>query len=73
MKKNMGRLDQFLRLGISLILIYAGFIDQEMISDPLTSWIVGGIGIASLFFALTRFCPLYALAGINTCSHEKDK
>jgi len=71
MKKNMGHLDQFLRFGISVVLIYAGFIDETIVHDALSRWIIGGIGIASLIVALLRFCPLYTLAGVSTCPHHK--
>jgi len=70
MTKNMSRIDQVLRLGISLVLIYVGFIDQEIIDDSFISIIVGIIGIVNLFSALTRFCPLYFVSGINTCHKE---
>lgn len=71
MKKNIGRLDQVLRIGISLVLIYVALINPDMVPDQLSSWIIGGIGFASLFFAIVRSCPLYSLAGINTCSREE--
>ncbi len=70
MTKNMGRIDQVLRLGISLVLIYAGFIDQQLIDDNFTSMIVGIIGIINLLSSLSRFCPFYSIAGINTCHKE---
>lgn len=73
MKKNMGRLDQILRIGISIVLIYSGFISDDIIHDELSRWIVGGIGVASLIVALFRFCPLYTLAGISTCPNHNKK
>jgi len=70
MTKNMGRIDQVLRLGISLVLIYVGFIDQDIVSDSFTSLIIGVIGIVNLLSSLARFCPLYSITGINTCHKE---
>ena len=67
MKVNVGRLDQILRIGISLILIYVGLIDETFINDPLSSNIIGIIGILNLVVATVRFCPLYIVASINTC------
>ena len=67
MKINVGRLDQTLRIGISLVLIYLGFVDKEVISDTLSSNIIGTIGVINLIVAIVRFCPLYIPAGINTC------
>jgi len=71
MKTNVGRLDQVLRVGISLILIYVGFIDSSLIVDSLSSNIIGTIGALNLIVALSRFCPLYVIAGINTCQTDK--
>ena len=68
---NVGRLDQVFRIGISLFLIYIAFIDEGFISDPLSSYIIGIIGILNLIVATVRFCPLYIMAGINTCSTKK--
>lgn len=67
MKKNVGRLDQILRIGISLFLIYIGFINETFINDSLSSNIFGIIGVLNLIVALTRLCPLYIVTGINTC------
>ena len=70
MKKNIGRLDQILRIGISMVLIYLGFIDKEVISDALSANIIGTIGVLNLIVATVRFCPLYIVAGINTCQKK---
>jgi len=70
MTRNMGRIDQVLRLGISIVLIYAGFVDQELIDDHLTSMIIGVIGIINLLSALIGVCPMYSISGINTCHKE---
>ena len=67
MKINVGRLDQILRIGISLVLIYIGFIDTGFIQDSLSSYLVGAVGLLNMLVALVRSCPLYSLAGINTC------
>ncbi len=66
MKKNVGRLDQLIRISISLVFIYIGFIDKEIIYDSLSSNIIGTIGVIFLIVAATRSCPVYAVAGINT-------
>lgn len=71
MKINVGRLDQMFRIGISFVLIYIAFIDDGFISDPLSSYIIGTIGILNLIVATVRFCPLYIVAGINTCPTKK--
>jgi len=71
MAKNVGRLDQILRAGIAIGLIYIGFIDNDIIKDSFSANIIGTIGLINLFVALSRRCPLYALADINTCPQKK--
>lgn len=68
MKINIGRLDQAIRITISFVLIYIGFIDEDIISDPLSSNIIGYFGAIMMFIAVVRLCPLYTIVGINTCS-----
>ncbi|VAW62830.1 hypothetical protein MNBD_GAMMA11-1711 [hydrothermal vent metagenome] len=71
MKKNMGRIDQVLRMGISLGLIYLGLFDYTgLLTDPLTGYIAVLVGLVNLFVAILRYCPLYRLAGINTCQKQ---
>ncbi len=72
MKKNVGRFDQVLRMAVSLFLIYIGFFDgNHIITDSLSSTIIGVIGVANLFVSLIRYCPLYVLAGVSTCPKHK--
>jgi hypothetical protein len=71
MKANVGRLDQILRIAISLIFIYVGFINEDFIYDSLSSNILGTFGVIFLIVAIVRFCPLYTIADINTC-HKKE-
>ena len=66
-KKNIGVFDMVLRLGLSLVAIYLGFIESDVITDRLSSMVIGILGLLNLVVALLRYCPLYALAGINTC------
>ena len=70
--KNLGRIDQILRLGISAVMIYLGFIDNSLVTDELTAVILGVAGIVMAFFSLVRSCPMYHLAGINTYRSEDD-
>ncbi len=72
MKKNIGRIDQILRTGISLGLIYISLIDKAFIRDDFSSYIIAALGIISLIVALVQYCPLYALANINTRSYENE-
>ena len=57
--RNVGRLDRILRIIIGLALISLVFI------GPQTPW--GWVGIVPLLTGAIRWCPPYALLGINTC------
>lgn len=63
---NVGRLDQILRIGIGLVLIWVGFIDDTLIRDRLIATLIGVFGTLNLLAALLRVCPIYTVAGINT-------
>jgi len=73
MTKNIGRLDQVIRICASLSLIYIGIIDANFIADPLSSNIIGVVGVLNLIIALTRVCPLYIFVDINTLKGKKNK
>lgn len=67
---NVGRLDQILRIGIGLALVWIGFIDRTLIDDRLIATLVGLFGLLNIAAALFRVCPFYSLAGINTNSQD---
>ena len=71
--KNIGRIDQLLRLAISLSMVYFGFFDLSLIQDKFSATIVGIFGSMNLIVALVQFCPLYAVVGINTYCQPKPK
>jgi hypothetical protein len=70
---NIGRLDQILRLLISSLMIYAGFINKELIQDEFSSILLGIIGVVLMFTVILRSCPMYILVGWNTCRDEHAK
>ena len=65
-KRNLGRLDQVLRLGIGVVLVYMGFIDTTFIGDSVIAGMVGAFGILNLVVSAIAWCPVYQLAGIST-------
>jgi diguanylate cyclase (GGDEF)-like protein len=62
----MGPLDQVLRAGIGLGLVWFGFFDDWFITDRVAGAIIGVFGLANLVFAPLAFCPVYRMAGLNT-------
>ena len=56
---NIGTLDKELRIGVGALLIALALF------GVIGWW--GWLGLIPLATAFVRFCPLYALFGINTC------
>ena len=63
MKSNVGGIDRALRIvaGVALIGLAA--------TGSVGLW--GWIGIIPLATGLIKFCPLYAVLGLNSCTQEK--
>lgn len=62
MQQNVGGIDRVLRvlIGLALLsLLYWG--------EGNLKWL-GLIGIVPIATALLRFCPMYSIVGISTCS-----
>jgi len=70
---NVGSADRIVRAILGIVLVVAPFV-------PATSPLFGGwsilpflaaaIGLVLIGTAAIRFCPLYALFGVNTCPVE---
>jgi len=68
-RRNLSRLDQVLRIGVGLVLMYMGFIDTTLIGDTYLAVAAGIFGAVNIVAGLGGYCPLYRLAGISTrCS-----
>jgi len=67
MKANVGSIDRILRLVAGAAVIALGYMGG--LASP---WNVVAIAAGSVFVltALIKFCPLYPILGINTCSKE---
>lgn len=68
MKANIGGIDRVLRIVLGLVLI-------GLAATQVVGW-WGWLGVVPLLTGLVRFCPLYPIAGINTCgckSEDVDK
>jgi uncharacterized membrane protein len=62
MEKNVGAKDRTIRVIAGIILLGAGIVLQGV-----AGLICAIVGIGLLFTAVTGFCSLYKLCGINTC------
>lgn len=67
-KKNVGVLDMLVRLALTVVFFYVGFIDNPYITEPSSKMALGILGILPLLTGVFRTCPLYSLIGINTCA-----
>lgn len=65
MKANVGTADRIIRIVLGLALLSLIFILEGGIRY------IGLLGIVPLLTALFRFCPLYSLFGMDTCSTRK--
>jgi Na+/proline symporter len=63
MSRNMGTIDQFVRIVIGLALIAFAF--QDGLSIQGWHWL-GLIGIVPILTAFFGFCPAYTILGIST-------
>lgn len=64
MKKNIGSVDQVLRIILGIFVLTLLFILEGTLKY------IGLLGIVLIVTGLIRFCPLYPLLGINTTSRN---
>lgn len=65
MKKNIGNLDRYLRLGLGVFAIILAIYFKNIF--------IAIIGIFAIFEALYGWCVLYKLLGRNTCPVKRKK
>lgn len=65
LKANVGTIDRLIRVVLGLALLSLFFVINGGIKY------VSLIGIVLLLTAIIKFCPLYTLIGVNTCSTKK--
>ena len=63
---NIGLVDKIIRMVISIIMIYFGYIQKSVTGDNISGVGFMIFGGGFLLIALLGYCPLYNLAGINT-------
>ena len=68
--RNMGLADRVIRTGLSIALIYVGFVDQTWLSDPIARYLLGGAGCLMLVPTILAYCPIYHMIGIDTSTGE---
>jgi hypothetical protein len=63
MARNVGRIDQFLRILIGLVLLAYVVKDSAITAGWLVPGVVGAVLIITAFFS---YCPLYTVLGVTT-------
>lgn len=66
MKANVGKADQIIRFVLGVVMLSMFFVLDGNLKY------VSGLGIVLIFTGLVKFCPLYPILGINTCSCRVD-
>ncbi len=64
---NVGGIDRIVRIVLGLFLISLVFFGESIIGQN-TVW--GWVGVIPLATGLFRFCPLYSIIGLKTCSSK---
>ncbi len=67
MKRNEGRIDRLIRVALGAVLLYLAFFSgSAAFASGIWHWLAIVVGIVMLVTAVTGFCPLYRVFGINT-------
>ena len=69
MKSNVGNMDRVIRGSAGAALFAAGLLAG--LEAPL-NYVCMGAGGVFMVTALLKFCPLYPIFGINTCSNKSE-
>ena len=70
MSSNVGGLDRVIRVLAGLALLGVAFFHVLTGTAAIVAYIVGGIALVT---GVIRFCPAWAMFGINTCSMKEAK
>ena len=69
MNANVGTIDRVLRLIIGLALIITPFASNLPLFDAVTyKYVAVAVGAILVATAAMKFCPLYRIFGLRTCS-----
>ena len=67
MSRNVGRIDQYVRIVVGLVLVAFAFQDGLSIQGWHWAGLAGFVLLATAFFSS---CPLYSMLGISTCERR---
>ena len=64
--RSLGSYDKTIRIVMGLMLLAGGWYVAFILSSAYGLLIAAG-GVVAMFTALLRWCPIYAIIGINSC------
>jgi DUF2892 family protein len=64
MTRNIGRIDQFIRIVIGLAFVAFAVKDGALGAGYAAAGVIGVVLLLTAFFS---YCPLYRLLGVSTC------
>ena len=70
MSRNVGRVDQYVRIVVGFALVAFAF--QDGLAIQGWRW-VGLAGFVLLVTAFFRSCPVYSMLGMSTCEHRIER
>lgn len=69
MTTNVGTIDRIIRLVLGIVLLAAPFVSgMALFASPVATVISVILGLVMIGTSAMKFCPLYRLFGIRTCS-----
>jgi len=72
MKRNLHNFDRLIRVFVSAVCIYFGFIETSYVSQEILANLIGVLGIVNLFAAVFSYCPLYGITGLSTYKEKQN-
>ena len=66
LRRNMSGIDAIIRFTIGVLLVWVGFLSDEIIANGLISLVVGIVGSLNIGSSLMRVGPVYTLARLST-------
>jgi len=68
MKKNVGKIDKIIRFMVAIIFI---LLIVTKIATGIWFWILGALALIFIATGIMRWCGIYSVFGITTCSLPK--
>lgn len=66
LRRNVGTVDKLVRLPLVAVLLYLGFVDEQLISSTTLRYALIFLGFMNVFAVTTGHCPFYVVADVNT-------